>query len=300
MINYRFAAFIAIASGSVASADEVKHLAKHFRGSVAAVDISSGRRRQLSPIKIDIDTICNEEIHRGRCINVCTEVTSTWGTALLGEKSKVYQRECRGNSRKKHSTSSSKSGKAFSNGKTSKGRKSAKSNSSYDRSDRSGSSSYDGLKCDIHELRNELIDLLHGDEPVEHPRENAPDMIRLAFHDCVGHYCDGCVDLDNPDNAGLRGIMELLLPIYQKYKHCLSRSDLWAYAALIAADMAVVGHRPKGLHFPFTHVGREDCQDSDEMGNGGDDVDMPSNHLTHHELVHWFHKHFNFDANLVL
>jgi len=190
-------------------------------------------------------------------------------------------------------SSSSKSGKAFNNGKTSKGRKSAKSNSSYDRSDRSGSSSYDGLKCDIHELRNELVDLLHGPEPIEHPRENTPDMIRLAFHDCVGHHCDGCVDLKNPDNAGLREIMELLLPIYQKYKHCLSRSDLWAYAALIAADMAVVGHRPKGLHFPFTHVGREDCHDSDEMGDGGENVEMPSNHLTHHQLVHWFHKHFD-------
>jgi len=229
MINYCIAAFIAIASGSVASADEIKHLAKHFRGSISHDNISSGRR-QLSPIKIDIDTICNEEIHRGRCIDVCTEITSTWGQ--LGEKSRVYHRECRGDSRKKHSTSSStsKSGKAYSNGKTSKGRKSAKSSSSYVRSDRSGSSSYDGLKCDIHELRNELVDLLHGDEPVEHPRENAPDVIRLAFHDCVSDHCDGCVDLKNPDNAGLREIMELLLPIYQKYKHCLSRSDLWAYS----------------------------------------------------------------------
>jgi len=77
MINYHIVAFIA--TSAVASADEVKHFAKHFRGSIAHDDNISSGRRQLSPIKIDIDTICNEEVHRGRCIDVCTEITSTWG-----------------------------------------------------------------------------------------------------------------------------------------------------------------------------------------------------------------------------
>ena len=27
-------------------------------------------------------------------------------------------------------------------------------------------------------------------------------FVRLAFHDCVGDSCDGCIDYDNDDNAG--------------------------------------------------------------------------------------------------
>ena len=27
-------------------------------------------------------------------------------------------------------------------------------------------------------------------------------FIRLAFHDCVGNHCDGCINNDHPDNAG--------------------------------------------------------------------------------------------------
>ena len=29
-----------------------------------------------------------------------------------------------------------------------------------------------------------------------------PAMVRLTFHDCVGG-CDGCLNLEDPDNAGL-------------------------------------------------------------------------------------------------
>ena len=27
-------------------------------------------------------------------------------------------------------------------------------------------------------------------------------LVRLAFHDCVGDRCDGCINNNNPENAG--------------------------------------------------------------------------------------------------
>jgi len=98
MINYSIAAFIAIASSTVASADEIKHLAKHFRGSVVRDNVSSGRRRNLSPIKVEVDTTCYEEIHHGRCINVCTEVTSTHHQVRV-VRHLIMVRQVRGGSR---------------------------------------------------------------------------------------------------------------------------------------------------------------------------------------------------------
>ena len=38
-------------------------------------------------------------------------------------------------------------------------------------------------------------------------------MIRLGFHDCVGG-CDGCLNLNNADNAGLSGIVATLEDLY--------------------------------------------------------------------------------------
>ena len=33
----------------------------------------------------------------------------------------------------------------------------------------------------------------------------------IAYHDCIGENgCDGCINLDDPDNNGLQGIVERL------------------------------------------------------------------------------------------
>ena len=56
-------------------------------------------------------------------------------------------------------------------------------------------------------------------------------MVRLTFHDCVGKFlmtslhfyiflfflggCDGCLNVNNPDNAGLETVVADLEAIYQ-------------------------------------------------------------------------------------
>ena len=42
-----------------------------------------------------------------------------------------------------------------------------------------------------------------------------PKFLRLAFHDCVGG-CDGCVDLQNPENNGLELPINTLQKLVEK------------------------------------------------------------------------------------
>ena len=128
-------------------------------------------------------------------------------------------------------------------------------------------------------------------------RELIPKFLRLGFHDCVGG-CDGCVDLTNPDNKGLEESIKAIYPIVEKFKDSYSRADIWALATLVSADLAVMNGRPHGLHFPMRYIGRKDCEgDVNLKGIGGPDVEMPSNDFTTHELLDFFKKYFDFDAD---
>ena len=96
-----------------------------------------------------------------------------------------------------------------------------------------------------------------------------PTIVRLAFHDCVGG-CDGCLNTDNPDNAGLADIVADLDTVYvdNSYAQLLSRADFWAYAGYCALNYAVENHNDGcvddcvpdlGLVFKY---GRVDCSTS--------------------------------------
>ena len=136
-------------------------------------------------------------------------------------------------------------------------------------------------------------------------RELIPKFLRLGFHDCVGG-CDGCVDLNNPDNNGLLEPIEEIADIVEAYKEWYSRADVWAMATLVSADKSLVvldddgnlvESRPEGITFPMTHIGRKDCEGADHRGIGGPEVDMPSNDLSTHELLEFFSDEFSFDAD---
>lgn len=111
-------------------------------------------------------------------------------------------------------------------------------------------------------------------------KELIPKFVRLSFHDCVGG-CDGCVDLDDPENAGLDVPIAALAPICNE-----SRADCWALAGVTAAEVA---GRKK---YPFK-TGRVDCDAAE--GIGGPRRDMP----TALDLT-WFYDMFGLDRREVV
>ena len=62
-------------------------------------------------------------------------------------------------------------------------------------------------------------------------------LLIAAFHDCVGNKCDGCINLDNPSNAGLDGVIKFLDGLYVgTYIEDVSRADFWQIANMAAIE----------------------------------------------------------------
>ena len=102
--------------------------------------------------------------------------------------------------------------------------------------------------------------------------------------------------MTNADNKGLYEPINALYPIVQEFKDSFSRADIWALAALVSADLALVEGRPAGFQFPMRYIGRKDCEGANAKGIGGPDFMLPSNHVTTHELLNFFKEKFNFDT----
>ena len=59
-----------------------------------------------------------------------------------------------------------------------------------------------------------------------------------AFHSCVGG-CNGCINVNQPSNAGLAEVMTALEEKYAKLGLAdlgISRADFWAFAGMIAIE----------------------------------------------------------------
>ena len=67
-----------------------------------------------------------------------------------------------------------------------------------------------------------------------------PAMVRLTFHDCVGG-CDGCLNVNDPDNAGLGDLVAALEEVYQSegLADIISRADLWALLGIWAVNQTI-------------------------------------------------------------
>jgi len=131
-----------------------------------------------------------------------------------------------------------------------------------------------------------------------------PTAVRLSFHDCVGG-CDGCLNIDNPDNAGLADIVADLDTLYtdNNYSELLSRADFWAYAGYYALGKAVENANTDcvdncvpdlGLVFKY---GRVDCSTAPYTT---DDEGLPSAHLNYQDLMDFFATEFGFTADEVV
>jgi len=127
--------------------------------------------------------------------------------------------------------------------------------------------------------------------------------VRLAFHDCVGG-CDGCLNINNADNAGLADIVASLDTVYTDngYDSILSRADFWALAEIYAVDKTIELNNAdceeddcevpdSGLVFQW---GRVDC---DTAPYTDVDVGLPSAKLDHANVMSFFANEFGFDDN---
>lgn len=84
-------------------------------------------------------------------------------------------------------------------------------------------------------------------------------LTRLAFHDSTTYLKtsneggpDGCLNLDDPDNAGLAHHVEMMEVLWQPFKNRISRADFWYLAAVTVVEHA------GGPSIPFRY-GRKDC-----------------------------------------
>ena len=139
----------------------------------------------------------------------------------------------------------------------------------------------------------------------------APKFVRLGFHDCVPDAlfqggCDGCVDLSNPDNAGLDVPIDALRNIIDKYAspaYGISRADIWAFAALVGSEIS-----QNDISFPMEYIGGVDCENAHEVcykdngveqpcqENRGPHRPLPEPDMTTSQLLHWFSQRFDFSA----
>jgi len=126
--------------------------------------------------------------------------------------------------------------------------------------------------------------------------------VRLAFHDCVGG-CNGCLNVDNPDNAGLEDLVGNLETAYtdNSLSALVSRADFWAYAGIYAVKEAIASTNAgcdsedctvSDIDLTF-QTGRVDCATAPYTDA---DVQLPGPHLTYAELTSFYYSRFGMTA----
>mmetsp|Transcript_30181 Transcript_30181/g.65163 ORF Transcript_30181/g.65163 Transcript_30181/m.65163 type:complete len:1030 (+) Transcript_30181:308-3397(+) len=131
----------------------------------------------------------------------------------------------------------------------------------------------------------------------------AAKFVRHGFHDCVGG-CDGCVDMSNPDNAGLDVPIEALEPVVDIFTHFgVTRADIWVLAALEGSSITQEDGDPDNRDFEMDWIGRPNCEDLNEPADCVDETcnhirgpnrNLPSPNLDTHDLLEFFSNEFGF------
>ena len=116
-----------------------------------------------------------------------------------------------------------------------------------------------------------------------------------AFHDCNGG-CDGCVNLNNPSNAGLAGIIQELDKQYNAGGFSISKADFWALMGVAAIGAGVDNANEPSFDASaaavFGGTGRVDC-----AAQRADNFDFPSPEMNRAAMMSWFSGRFNFSPD---
>jgi len=138
-----------------------------------------------------------------------------------------------------------------------------------------------------------------------------PGIIRLVFHDCIDG-CDGCINLKQDGNQGLKKTVAALDEVYKggslKLNERISRADFWAIASRVAINCGIDVNNnefcknsaePKECVMPkinlWMMLGRRDCAFS--PGDQPYDNDLPDPRWNHKKMEKWWRDQFNMDAN---
>eukprot|EP00594_Rhizosolenia_setigera_P004248 CAMPEP_0178939192 /NCGR_PEP_ID=MMETSP0789-20121207/67_1 /TAXON_ID=3005 /ORGANISM="Rhizosolenia setigera, Strain CCMP 1694" /LENGTH=326 /DNA_ID=CAMNT_0020617993 /DNA_START=1075 /DNA_END=2052 /DNA_ORIENTATION=- len=143
------------------------------------------------------------------------------------------------------------------------------------------------VASDIEEATDEIWDIIREDNTL------GPKFVRLGFHDCVGG-CDGCVNMDNGDNAGLDVAIDALTSVVNTYESDtgLSRADIWALSAITATNFGLDRDGGSSTYFEMSYYGRENCAENDPTG--GFDHELPPPDLDTDGVLDFFADNFEF------
>jgi len=105
------------------------------------------------------------------------------------------------------------------------------------------------------ELYNKAKD--HLSEVVTWYKTLPPSCVRLVFHDCVGSDgCDGCLNLNNPDNHGFEAVVEFLAYDRDTNFPEISHADYWQICAIASLEWGSDKLKARKIDF---QGGRVDC-----------------------------------------
>mmetsp|Transcript_45730 Transcript_45730/g.51167 ORF Transcript_45730/g.51167 Transcript_45730/m.51167 type:complete len:684 (-) Transcript_45730:491-2542(-) len=162
----------------------------------------------------------------------------------------------------------------------------------------------DAMISVIQEARNLIMDLIRADGDL------VGKFIRLSFHDCIGG-CNGCVDMGNPDNAGLDKPITSLDPVVNALSdRGLTRTDIWMLSALVATESALPPD-DRDIVFPLQWIGRKTCEQLGDCGVDfggnptvctpmrGPHVTQPHGTIGTSSIQQFFEDEFNFNPQQV-
>ena len=130
-------------------------------------------------------------------------------------------------------------------------------------------------------------------------------ILRLGFHDCVGG-CNGCINFNNPDNAGLQPGVTFLNSTYYAngFNNIISLADFFALATTLSVKNAVEdsnlqrsGKATSPCPVPCFAMkwGRKDAVDC-----SNDASELPSPTMTGTQMFTYFNNEFGFSKNQVV
>eukprot|EP01084_Bolivina_argentea_P307539 531585_1 len=169
---------------------------------------------------------------------------------------------------------------------------------------------------DIDRLRISVLNKIDSFGNIDDPSSMKPllgSIVRLVFHDCAGplntgltqddidnniRICDGCIDFDLADHAGLKGFaVQPIEEICMEFSSLINRADCWSAIGTIALEYASsLSSKTGSLPILPYYIGRNECKFSPNAITTSETT-FPSPHLGWDPLFDFFKDFYDFDLD---